>query len=130
MAESRGDEPFETGDVEQIVGDEQLVAGWLGLDARSRAVDFDDLADAGDVAPQRRARTQRRLALEHDVGQSIGGHDGVAVDQQQREQAALPATADRYVRTVGGDRKRPQRLELDHRSPPLGRPYSARSTLS
>ncbi len=97
------DHRLEPGYVEGVIGQLQSVARRLGHHADPVGT-VDHAPDPGDIAAQGGARGRRRLAVEHDVGKPVGGHDGVAVDEEHCEEAPLPGPADRQLAVVVRDR--------------------------
>ena len=74
------------------------------------------LAELGDVRPDRRARPVRRLAVPQAVRQAIGGDHPVGVDEEDREDRTEPLRADGGHAVRGAHLQWSQHSEL-HASP-------------
>ncbi len=88
----RGDQALETGGVKLVLGDVELVTGWLGeQDTGLRA---EHPAQPGNVDPQRGRAVRRWLARPQIVGQPVGRHGLVRRQQQPGQQRAFAQPAE------------------------------------
>ena len=101
-------EPLEARHVELVALDAQQVAGRLGDEP---AVP-EHAADPGHGHLEALGQRRGRLVPPELVGEPIGGHHTVGVQQEDREQRALPGSAERERAIVIADLQRAEKPEI------------------
>jgi hypothetical protein len=71
------------------------------------------ITQASDLVVQGGPGRGRRRGVPQHIGQVADGDQPVGIEQQSREQRALPAPGDGYHRTFAPDHQRPEQAELD-----------------
>jgi hypothetical protein len=116
-------EQAEPADVE-FVADLDQVTGRVGLD-QVGAWRPQCRPQTLDRAVQGAARTRRRLALPQNLGERVEADHTPGVQQQRRQQDALPGRGHRHRSRAIADQQRPEQPEM-HASTP--RPGNGRTT--
>ena len=88
------------------------VAPWRAL-----AFVAEELSELRDVDLNAVGRGGRRIVAPERVDEAIAGHDAIALEQEQREHAALLEPAEREHAVFVEDLQRSEHTELDQRSP-------------
>jgi hypothetical protein len=106
-------QPLEAVQVEPIGVDPEDVAVRLGDERRVRARGGQELADLGEVDVQRRGDRARPLGAPDAFDQPLPRDGLVRVQEQEREQRALPRAAERKPLAVDPGLEGPEQREGD-----------------
>ena len=105
------DAPLEAVHVEPLGVDLEDIAVQLRYERRIRPRRCEELADLGQVDVQRGADRARPLGAPNPLDQALARDRLVGVQEQEREQGALPAAAERERLTVDPGFERPEERE-------------------
>ena len=107
------DSPLEAVQVEPLGIDPEGVAVQLGHECRVRARGCEELADLGQVDVESGPDRARALGAPHTCDQPLARDRLVGVQEQEREQRALPRAAERKRLALDPGLERPEQREPD-----------------